>query len=455
MDTVETREQAAPGAEALARADAQQERDTAESERSIAEQNEAVAHGRELVLEAEKVVSSDPELSAHLALGAHALLTGGGEDPAQAVAALRAAIAADRIVARFPGGDFVSVHPSGSLLALGAGDEAVVVDIDTGEQLERHGREGDFAIGAAFSPDGNLLAVAFQGGTPPVTVWNRTTGASFDLGTRPGAFLPGLKFSPDGDLLAYQNEVGQGIEVWSVGERRRVFQDPLGASPDFSPKGLLSYAQVVPTDQARWEVRIVDPVSGASVRAHPIEVTPDFLGGQFTSWSPNGEWIAAGTQAQSVVIDAVTGEPISSAETEDLDLGPAEWLTGSDAYVSGGKTIDAMTGEIRSELLGLRGAGASYGAVPETTLVAAAGSGQANFVRGSETVLFETAPVIGEAAVGSPYRPWPQQRDRVHRRGSRPRHRCLRGGLLRNGRPARWERTEHRCWRAATDVPAR
>jgi hypothetical protein len=95
--------EAAAAAEELAKEEAQQQRDIAQSNEREAERQAAIARARELVLEAEQVVSSDPELSAHLALASLAALTAGGEETAQAVSALRAAVESDRVVWRVPG----------------------------------------------------------------------------------------------------------------------------------------------------------------------------------------------------------------------------------------------------------------------------------------------------------------------------------------------------------------
>ena len=60
---------------------------------------------------------------------------------------------------------------------------------------------GDGWHAAAFSHDGNLLAVMFEEAEPAVTIWDRTTGESFHIGTHPGNFTPPV-FSPDDALVA-------------------------------------------------------------------------------------------------------------------------------------------------------------------------------------------------------------------------------------------------------------
>jgi hypothetical protein len=201
-------------AEALAASEAEATQE-AEQQRAEAETQAAVAQARELTLEAEKVVESDPELSAHLALSAVASLREAGENPAQAVSVLRSAIANDRVTFRVPGGRFVAMHPDGSLLATTdlVDDVAVGVavwDIATGEVVERYARPDDMDPGdgfhaAAFSPDGNLLAVSFEFAEPAVTIWNRSTGESFHIGTYPGTFISPV-FSQDGAFVAITPE---------------------------------------------------------------------------------------------------------------------------------------------------------------------------------------------------------------------------------------------------------
>ena len=112
----------------------------------------------------------DPDLSGLLALNAIEAFQATGEVPGEAVSALRAAIADQRVTLRIPGGRFVAVHPGGSLLATADGNGAAVWDTTTSEVVERYSRGNAVSAEAAFSPDGSLLAVYFKDVDPPVTI---------------------------------------------------------------------------------------------------------------------------------------------------------------------------------------------------------------------------------------------------------------------------------------------
>ena len=116
--------------------------------------SEDLAQAREVVLEADRVVTDDPELSALLALTALDSFRAAGANPLPAVTALRNALARDKITFREPGGRFAAVHPGGTLIATADGDDVAIWDRKTHEIVERYVREGAQATDATFSPDG-------------------------------------------------------------------------------------------------------------------------------------------------------------------------------------------------------------------------------------------------------------------------------------------------------------
>ena len=359
-------------------------------QRNQAQESAEVAEARELVLEAEKVLEADPELSAHLALTALASFRSAGEPRGPAESALRDAIAADRITLRVPGGEFVGVHPDGSLLATMDGDGVAVRDMATGAIVDRYGRDDATANGVAFSPDGNLLAVTFRT-EPAVTIWNRLTGETFSFGSHP-VDLPTQHpvFSPNGEFLAVGTGIKVGVEVWSVPDGQLVYETgEFGEGPDFNGDGLLSYARNPDAEEDGASVVIVDPASGRV--AQTLGTDYPFL--FFTAWSPDGTLIAAADQEEAIVLDVATGEEVART---DLDrVFRPEWLPAGDAFVLGGETlprvIDAATGEVLVELTG-QGGSWDYDVVPGTTLVASAG-----FLGSSEleTVVFDTNELGG------------------------------------------------------------
>ncbi len=366
----------------------------AEQQRAEAETQTAIAQARELTLEAEKALESNPELAAHLALAAVASFRDADENPAQAISLLRTAIANDRITFRVPGSKFVTVHPDGSLLATTDEDAGVAVwDIATREVVERYTRPADMDAGsgwhaAGFGPDGNLLAVLFENAVPAVTIWDRTTGESFHLGTQSSLGPDGLVFSPDGAFITI--DTGERIQVWSVVEQRLVYETvENGHGPDFNSAGLMSYAVGDPSGEAGGSrVEVVDPSTGQLVDT--IAVDLGFL--LFTEWSPDETRIAAANDEVVVVFDVATGSEV--LRTGDVgQLYWPKWLPGGTAFVVGGlsnpRVIDASTGEVQTELLGLSGGTWDYEVVGGTSLVAAASFG------GTETVIFDTSQLGG------------------------------------------------------------
>lgn len=106
---------------------------------------------------------------------------------------------------------------------------------------------GSFADGAAFSPDGNLLAAVEQPSSVSMFsvastgALTQVTGSPFSTGSAPEA----VAFSPDGALLATANVGDNTVSVFSVGESGALQLDgsySTGNSPlslAFSPDGSL------------------------------------------------------------------------------------------------------------------------------------------------------------------------------------------------------------------------
>jgi hypothetical protein len=186
-------------------------------QRGVAQQEASLAQARELVGEAEAVLEFDPELSGLLALDAVAAFGSAGERvvPGEAVSALRSFIAAQRVEFRVPGGRFAAVDPDGSLLATADDDGVAVWDIAIGEVVERYARDDGVAAEAAFSPDGQHLAVVYQEADVPVTIWDRSDGEGIEIGEGRVGDLPIITFSAEGDLLAF-GSLGPGVDVWSM-----------------------------------------------------------------------------------------------------------------------------------------------------------------------------------------------------------------------------------------------
>jgi class 3 adenylate cyclase/WD40 repeat protein len=341
---------------------ANRETDRAQQAQVRAERGASLAQARELVLEAGNVLEFDPELGLLLGLEAAEAMREAGVEPDADVANLfHQAIAADRLVDRFPGGRLAAVHPDGTLVATADGDGVAVWDIERREIVERYGRPGALAERVVFSPDGNLLAVTFWRSKPPVTVWDRRSGESFDLGAGEGTNA--IDISPDGRLVAFVTYPPLATEVWSLSERRQVGSFEGAGLPDFGPNGELAIS--VCTDAGSCELRVVAPDSGAVQRSFSLDFDP------LTAWSPTGDRIAVWDGLSIVVLDAITGDELSRTSVDRT--GPPVWLASGRQYVSGGESvvrvIDAATGEVIHELLGQAGGSWDYQPLPNTERV--------------------------------------------------------------------------------------
>jgi WD40 repeat protein len=137
---------------------------------------------------------------------------------------------------RFPVGSVVSavdVHPGGELAAVGTVTGAVrLFDLATGRAVARLPRTNGTAVwDLAFSPDGELLAVAVdrngvegfygQQRQGEVQLWAVDSRRRAGQVIRPGAgSVLSLAFSPDGALLATGSYAGR-LDLWDLADRRR------------------------------------------------------------------------------------------------------------------------------------------------------------------------------------------------------------------------------------------
>ena len=105
-------------------------------QRGRAEENASLAQARQVILEAEKNITVDPELSMLLALEAiDTFRDSGREPPVATVTVLRDGLSASVVDKRFPGGHFVAVNRDGTLLATFGDGSVVVRNMASGEVL--------------------------------------------------------------------------------------------------------------------------------------------------------------------------------------------------------------------------------------------------------------------------------------------------------------------------------
>jgi WD40 repeat protein/transcriptional regulator with XRE-family HTH domain len=215
----------------------------------------------------------------------------------------------------------VAFSPDGHLLAAAYNDGYVrlwnpVTGQTVGSPVPVDTGPGGGVNGVAFSPDGKLLASADADGY--VRLWNPVTGqavgAPFLAATTGGVY--GVAFSPDGTLLATAGGDGT-VRLWNPATRRAAGA-PLLASTNpragggvygvtFSPDGKLLAAA-----DADGYVRLWNPVTGQAVGAPFLAVTnKGVLGVEF---SPDGTLLAsAGGEGTVRLWNPVTGQAVGAA----------------------------------------------------------------------------------------------------------------------------------------------
>ncbi|MEX2623926.1 MAG: BTAD domain-containing putative transcriptional regulator [Acidimicrobiia bacterium] len=334
------------------------------AQRGQAEENAALAEARELILEAEKNVTDDPELGMLLALEAIESFRASGEEaPPSAQSVLRRGMALDRVVARVPGGRFVTVSGDGTLFATrGEGDTVVVRTVATREAVATLPLPPFVAASALLHPSGNWLAV-FKGGATALRVWDlRNSGDSFDMGPSevdPDRFFDSATFSPDGELIAIP--VGPGaasLEVWSFpeGELQYSVGRDLTTGGSFSDDGRLAFFEF-PEGKPPL-LRIVEAATGREVQTIPLGLdlpTAPFL----ISFSPEGSRLAIADQQTMAMLDLSTGKVLWGPLAPGQRANEAIWLQDGEHLFVGGENLssilDAATGEVIEKVPGHRG----------------------------------------------------------------------------------------------------
>jgi WD40 repeat protein/class 3 adenylate cyclase len=192
--------------------------------------------------------------------------------------------------------------------------------------------------GAAFSPDGKLLATVTLDGT---TLWDTATWRRVapPLRSSQGGWQ-GVDFSPDGRTLAIAGGKGR-VELWDVASRKelRELTDP-AAEPGvpmlsvvrFSPDGSVIAAGPQETNH----VTLWDAATG-HVIGPPITTNPPGTGGaQSISFSPDSRRIAVpGAPGTVGIWDVATGRRVG----DPLAIGRAE--VNAAIFADGGRAVIA------------------------------------------------------------------------------------------------------------------
>ncbi len=188
----------------------------------------------------------------------------------------------------------VTFSPNGQTLVV-ADDTGVLRLWDVATHRELRTLVGPHRVATrtvSFSPDGNLLAVAYFGG-PGVQVWDLTVGKILPLQLLDG-FVGRVAFSPDGKLLAASDRAGNfGIWTWDGTQaEKRVWQNT-GSSDDAPLAFSADSSRLVTGGPA---ARVWDSATGREVARLPDEsASVDAV-----AISNDGKTIAFGTQDRQV-----------------------------------------------------------------------------------------------------------------------------------------------------------
>jgi WD40 repeat protein len=251
-------------------------------------------------------------------------------------------------------GNTLSLSPSGTLLiSSGAGNDIIVRDIETGEQLEEYSAP-DWVYAVDMSPDERFIAAGTRSGG--IIVIDREIGeqvAQIQKGTSTVTFME------EGELLLTGSGSGTDIWNWRDGERVRSFDPQLVEPMDIAltRDGRRLFVSTTTGDIYVWDVqslRMQRTLRGhQQVSARGKETDPEV---RSLDMLPDGTVLASAANDGRVVFwDVDTLTPQSAIDTGDRSLVDARFSPdGSElvtATLSGPVRIwDVKTGDELSSI---------------------------------------------------------------------------------------------------------
>ncbi len=415
-------------------------------QRGAAQREAARAEARGLILEAERNIDVDPELAIMLTSEAIDAVGGPEQAPVGAVDVMRRALANNKVLGHVPGGVFVDLDPTGSMMVTQAEDPSdgmAVWDPATSTLLGTIPQPAGSVFSARFIGPEHLVVIAFvdsssTDGTNRAEIRRVTLGAAdsgrFETATTatitrldvPDWVLVPMALDPTGRYLAWlpslpDNETGSpgAMEVIDLETGRTVLSlpDALDCLPAFTADGgRLAYLaagphptiKVIALERGEGSGPVTGADDGVVSDREPGEIVATI--GDLSivpltlTFSPDASRVAYATENEVAVGAVGSGD---SAPGRELWVQPDISRAGVPLWSSDGRMVltfgegvvarlSAEDGGLLPNLLGDRGSPRDRAVVPGSATVAVAAESRVTLL---ETSLAPREELEGFASV--------------------------------------------------------